>query len=138
MTQKILLVDDDPMLLASMRRCLGLQFDLETALSGDEALEKIEAGAEYAVILTDMRMPKMNGLQFIRRAREMASLAIYLMLTGNQDAETARLAIEEGWVAELLIKPCDPDEIAEAFSEALALYAFEVAEALPPDEMACP
>ena len=125
MTQKILLVDDDPMLLASMLRCLGLQFDLETALSGPEALEKIHAGSCYAVIVTDMRMPKMDGLEFIRHAREMAPKTIYLMLTGNQDSETANRAIEEGLVAEFLNKPCDPDEIAEAFEDALALYEFE-------------
>ena len=128
MTHRILLVDDDPMLLASMRRCLGMQFNLETALSGAEALEKINAGTNYAVIVTDMRMPKMDGLEFIRHAREVAPATIYLMLTGNQDSVTASRARKEGFVAEFLVKPCDPDEIAEAFEDALALYEFESSE----------
>ena len=132
MTRKILLVDDDPMLLASMRRCLGTLFDLETALSGSEAIEKIEKGTTYAVVVTDMRMPKMDGLEFIRQARALAPEAIYLMLTGNQDAETTTRALEEGLVAEFLCKPCDPNEIAEAFEMALAIYEVETTESLPP------
>lgn len=128
MTQKILLVDDDPMLLASMKRCLGFQFDLDTALSGSEALDKINKGMTYAVIVSDMQMPKMDGIEFIRHARKLAPQAIYLMLTGNQDSETARRAIEEGLVVEFLLKPCDPDEIAEAFETALGIYELETAE----------
>ncbi|MEN0109609.1 MAG: response regulator [Planctomycetota bacterium] len=114
MACRVLFVDDDQMLLSSMERCLGLKFDLETALSGPEALRKIEDGPPFHVIVTDMRMPVMDGIQFIQRARELSKHSVYLMLTGNQDVETAVRAVNDGQVTRFLNKPTDPADIAAA------------------------
>lgn len=128
MKTRILFVDDDPMLLSSMERCLGAKFDLTTALSGPEALQAIDEQPAFKVIITDMRMPVMDGVQFIERARQCAPHAKYLMLTGNQDIETAIRAVNEGRVTKFLNKPCDPSDITAAVETAAQVYDLEASE----------
>lgn len=125
MQPRILFVDDDQMLLSSMERCLGLEFDLVTAISGLEALKKIEEQPTFPVVVCDMRMPVMDGLQFIERARELSKRSVFLMLTGNQDVQTAVRAVNEGQVYRFLNKPCDPEEIAFAIRLGLQQYELE-------------
>jgi len=62
---KILLVDDEPNVLAAFQRNLRQRFALDTAQSGAEALRKIEQHGPYAVIVADMQMPEMNGLELL-------------------------------------------------------------------------
>ena len=89
MTKQVLFVDDEQSLLNGIDRRLGLEFELELATSGPEALEKMQNDGPFAVVVTDMQMPEMNGVQFIQNARKFAPDTIYLMLTGNQDLGTA-------------------------------------------------
>lgn len=129
MNRRVLFVDDDPMLLTSMKRCLGMQFDLETAPSGPEGLRAIEEASEpFPVVITDMRMPVMDGIEFLRRAKEVSKDSIYMMLTGNQDVQTAIRAVNEGQVARFLNKPCDPSEISAAIDNCLKQYESDSAE----------
>ena len=128
MTDKVLFVDDDQMLLSSMARCLGNQFNLDTALSGSDALAKIDGGAQYAVIISDMRMPVMGGIEFIQEARKRLPDASYLVLTGNQDVSTALRAVKEGQVMQVLNKPLDPDEIAATIDLGLRQYELGTVE----------
>ena len=128
MKPRVLFVDDDPMLLASMQRCLGMQFDMAIAESGPEALRIIDSGAVFSVIVTDMRMPVMNGVEFIERARAETPHSVFLMLTGNQDVQTAVQAVNEGGVARFLNKPCDPSDIAEAIEFGHRQFEYEASE----------
>lgn len=128
MSERVLFVDDDQMLLSSMERCLGLDFDLETAISGPDALELIAASEVFPVIVSDMRMPAMDGIQFIQKAREISKHSVFLMLTGNQDVQTAIRSVNEGQVFRFLNKPCDPTEIAGAIKSARRQYDLEAAE----------
>ena len=68
MIAKVLLVDDDPNLLAAYTRTLRKRFELRTALGGEEALACIRASGPFAVVLSDMRMPGMDGIQFLTQA----------------------------------------------------------------------
>ena len=102
MSDRILIVDDEQPLLNGLRRRLGDFYDLVTANSGDAALAEIEAHGEFAVVMTDMRMPGMNGVQFIQQARTVAPDSVYLMLTGNQDQATAIKAVNDGQVFRFL------------------------------------
>ena len=63
-TDKILLVDDDANLLAATRRQLRTKFELETARSGTDGLHALNTNGPFAVVISDMRMPEMNGLEF--------------------------------------------------------------------------
>lgn len=76
-TQKI--VDDEQPWLHGLRRRLGDDYKLVTADSGDAALEQLAAGVDVAVVLTDMRMPGMNGIQLIQQARMTAPDSVYMM-----------------------------------------------------------
>src|SRR5690606_10702833 len=64
-----------------------------------------------AVVVTDMRMPHMNGVQFVAQARKQWPDTVYMMLTGNQDQATASAAVNEGHVFRFLNKPCQGDDL---------------------------
>jgi CheY-like chemotaxis protein len=121
-------VDDDTALLNSLDRNLCFDYDLTTAESGQEALERIANEDPFRVIMTDMRMPGMDGVQFIEAARKVAPDTIYLMLTGNQDLDTAIRAVNSGNVFRFLNKPCETDEIQRSIDAALRQYELVDAE----------
>src|SRR3972149_3481090 len=96
--ERILVVDDEQSLLNGIERRLGGEFELVTASSGEEGLRAMEEQGPIAVVITDMRMPKMDGVQFIQAARFKWPTTIYMMLTGNRDQGTAIQALNEGQV----------------------------------------
>ena len=125
---KILCVDDEPNILSGYQRSLRKQFQIETAVGGADALEKIRQEGPYAVLVTDMRMPGMDGMQFLAAARQAAPSAVRIMLTGNADQKTAIDALNDGHVFRFLNKPCSPEELAGALSAALEQFRLLAAE----------
>lgn len=117
MKRKVLFVDDERAILRAIQRRIGFEYAVEIAESGPEALEKIQNSGPYEIIFTDMRMPKMDGLEFILQARELTPDSLFVMLTGNNDKDTADHAHEQGRVFRFLNKPCDPDEIKATIEE---------------------
>ena len=128
MSVKILCVDDEPNILSGYQRSLRKQFEIETAPGGSEALEKMEASGPYAVIVTDMRMPGMDGIQFLKAAQEMDPDSVRIMLTGNADQQTAADAVNEGHIFRFLNKPCTPEDLAQALTAGLKQYRLITAE----------
>jgi len=128
MAEKILFVDDEPNVLNSIRRSLRNKFDIDTAESGDEALRKIKTGGGYAVVVSDMRMPEMNGIEFLAKAKEVAPDTVRMMLTGNADQQTAVDAMNVGDVFCFLNKPCDADRMNSAVKAALHQHRLVIAE----------
>ena len=96
MNVKILCVDDEPNILSGYQRSLRKQFEIETAEGGAEALQKMKTHGPYAVLVTDMRMPGMDGIQFLQQAQQVARDSVRIMLTGNADQQTATNAVNEG------------------------------------------
>src|SRR6185436_8749011 len=86
MQDKILIVDDDDLVLACFERLLARQFNVEIAMGPYAALEAITARGPYAVLLSDLRMPGMNGLQLIEKARELSPHTVGIVLSGNTDS----------------------------------------------------
>jgi response regulator RpfG family c-di-GMP phosphodiesterase len=119
---KILFVDDDPNILAGFQRTLRKQFAFDTALSGAEALELMQCSGPYAVIVADMRMPGMEGIELLERVREVAPDTVRLMLTGNADQQTAVDAVNRGQVFRFLNKPCGPETLVPALENSLKHY----------------
>lgn len=128
MPELILLVDDDRQILDGYRRSLRGEFLMDTVLSGQEALHLIETKGPYAVAISDMRMPGMDGIEFLRRVKSSAPDTVRIMLTGNADTETAIEAINEGSIFRFLIKPCSKEMIARTITAALVQHRLITAE----------
>ena len=128
MSTKILCVDDDANILAGFQRNLRKQFSLETALGGEQGLAMMKDHGPYAVVVADMQMPGMNGLQFLSGAEHLAPDTVRLMLTGNADQKTAMDAVNQGHVFRFLTKPCPPDALALSLGAGLKQYRLITAE----------
>jgi len=128
LSTKILCVDDEPNILAGYQRSLRKQFEIETAPGGAEALVKIKEGGPYAVLVTDMRMPGMDGVQFLQEAQRVAPDSVRIMLTGNADQQTATQAVNEGRIFRFLNKPCSPEDLAHTLTAGLEQYRLVTAE----------
>ena len=120
--EKILFVDDDQNILDGYKRTLRNDFQIETAASAIEALTAIQSQSTFAVIVSDMRMPGMDGIQFLARVKESCPESIRIMLTGNADQQTAIDAVNEGSIFRFLNKPCSPQVMAKTLSAAIEQY----------------
>src|SRR6266851_2891936 len=114
MNPKILCVDDEPNVLSAFERQLRKEFAVTTARDGAEALDLAARQGPFAVILSDMRMPGMTGVELLTRMRQAAPDTVRIMLTGNADQQTAVEAINEGHIFRFLTKPCAPELLARA------------------------
>ena len=114
MSEKILFVDDEENVLSALKRQFRKQYDVSTAVSGAEGLQKIVKEGPFAVIISDMQMPEMNGIQFLQVAQQMAPDSVRLMLTGNADQQTAVDAVNKGCVFSFYTKPCTPEVMSQA------------------------
>ncbi len=128
MAEKILLVDDDSNILDGFRRSLSREFLMETAQGGEQALELAAGNGPYAVVVSDMRMPGMDGLQLLSRIKAQSPDTIRIMLTGNTDMDTAVNAINEGSIFRFLTKPCNKEIMAKTLTAALVQYRLVTAE----------
>jgi len=125
---KILVVDDDPAVLDGLRRTLGRCYDLEMALGPEAGLRLLAEHGPFAVIVSDLRMPGLSGVEFLRRAKDIAPQAVPLMLTGHGDLDTAMEAINEGHIFRFLTKPCPPSILRRSLEAALAQYRLAAAD----------
>jgi len=120
--ERILLVDDDEKLLRSLHRGLSRRYEVDAASSGYQALALMEKRGPYAVILSDMRMPSMNGVELLDRVSQEYPEVVRIMMTGNHDYETAKLAINQGKIFRFLSKPCPLKDLLLTIDAALERY----------------
>jgi FixJ family two-component response regulator len=128
MAEKILLVDDDNNILDGYRRSLSREFVMETAMGGEQALKLAADNGPYAVVVSDMRMPGMDGIQLLSKIKAQSPDTIRVMLTGNADMETAINAINEGSIFRFLNKPCSKETMAKTLTAALVQHRLVTAE----------
>jgi response regulator RpfG family c-di-GMP phosphodiesterase len=128
MNSKILIVDDDTSLLDGLQRLLRKQFQITTALGGAEALDVMAKHGPFAVVVADMQMPEMSGLQFLMFAQVQSPDTVRIMLTGNADQATAADAVNDGSVFRFLTKPCHASTLVPALEAALEHYRLRQAE----------
>jgi len=114
MTEKVLCVDDDANIVEAYKRGLRKQFDITGALGGREGLQAVKASGPFAVVVSDLRMPGMDGIQFLSSVRKMSPDTVRMMLTGNAELETAIEAVNEGHIFRFLTKPCPPQDLSKA------------------------
>jgi len=126
--EKVLCVDDELNILLSLQRQLRKQFHLESALGPEKALAAIEHEGPYAVVVSDLQMPGMNGLDLLAKVRELSPDTVRIMLTGQADLETAIAAVNQGNIFRFLTKPCSAEELAATLDAALQQHRLVTAE----------
>lgn len=128
MADKILLVDDEPNILSALKRQLHGTFAVHTAVSGAQGLKMIEEEGPFCVVVSDMRMPEMDGIDFLSKVQEKDVNTIRIMLTGNADQETAVKAVNKGNVFRFLTKPCSKEDLSASINLALEHRRLVMAE----------
>jgi response regulator RpfG family c-di-GMP phosphodiesterase len=128
MNEKILFVDDEENILHSLKRELRKRYDISTTSSGAEALKVMQHQGPFAVIVSDMRMPVMNGIELLTMVKDLYPDTVRLMLTGNADQETAIEAVNKGAIFRFLNKPCSTPTLVMALALALRQYRLLTAE----------
>jgi DNA-binding NtrC family response regulator len=117
----VLLVDDEvPFVEAMIRRLTKRNLDMRTAHSGPEALEKLEAEPAIEVVILDIKMPGMDGMQALAEIRRRFPLVQVIMLTGHATVESGIEGMKQG-AFDYLMKPCDIDLLQSKVAEAAAL-----------------
>ena len=118
MNSRILVVDDEEIVIRSCTRILsGHGYEVDSATGGREALQKI-AGSGYDLVILDIMMPKMDGLEVLQRIKEAHPEIDVIMVTGLSQIETAVRAMKLG-AFDYLSKPFDPDELQLVVGRAL-------------------
>lgn len=128
MNELILCVDDDANLLAALARQLRKEFKIVTAVGGEEGLAEIERNGAFAVVMSDLRMPGMDGISFLAQVRERIPEAVRIMLTGHADLDTAISAVNEGQIFRFLTKPCPAHDLMRTLAAAIEQYRLVRAE----------
>jgi len=127
---KILLVDDEERILRSLGMLLRLQYQVFTTTDGNEALQILKR-EKIHLIISDQRMPIMNGSELLRQAREMAPDTVRILLTGYADADAAVASVNEGEIFRYINKPWGPKELRDTIADAVGI-ARQLEEAPPP------
>ena len=107
---RVLFVDDEIEVLEGIKQNLRRDFNLHLATSAEQALEKVRE-KKFAVIVSDMRMPGMNGAEFLQKTREINSDSVRILLTGECDIGSAIAAVNEGQIFRFLSKPCSSKDL---------------------------
>lgn len=128
LTSRVLFVDDDRSFLDAVARQFRNRFDIVTAEGGIKGLEAINAAGPFQVVVSDMRMPDMNGIQFLSHVRQISPDTIRIMLTGNADLDTAMHAVNEGNIFRFLMKPCQKVTMEWAIEAGFKQYHLVTAE----------
>ncbi|MDQ7087352.1 MAG: response regulator [Acidobacteriota bacterium] len=126
--KRILFVDDEVNILSGIRRNLRRHFDVFTAEGGEAGLEMIETEGPFAVVVSDYRMPGMDGVQFLAKVRETSPQSVRMMLTGQAEMNAVIGAINSSKIFRFLPKPISRDELIAALDDALEQYRLVTAE----------
>jgi len=115
----VLCVDDEPLLLEGLERTLGQSFEVVTETKPLAALALLERRErEFVAIISDMRMPLMDGAKFLSCAAEIAPDSVRILLTGHAELSAAIAAVNTGRIFRFLSKPCAPSELLGAVEAA--------------------
>jgi len=128
MIEKILFVDDEAPVLDGYQRLLHRDFTVNTAAGGYEGLAAIQANGPYAVVISDMRMPEMSGVEFLAQVRQKAPDSVRMLLTGYADLYAAIEAVNRGSIFRFLTKPCEKATLVDAIQSGLAQYRASAAQ----------
>lgn len=122
MNKRILVVDDDKDVLASLRFQLGRKCEIETANGVEYGVKAVLESGPYAAVLSDLRMPRLDGMRFLTWVESQSPETVRILLTAYADLETSITAINDGHVFRFLTKPCAPPQLFKALEDGLRQY----------------
>jgi response regulator RpfG family c-di-GMP phosphodiesterase len=125
---RVLCIDDEQHVLEGLQRLLRRRFDVVTADSAAEGLQRLNEDPAFAVVMSDLSMPGGNGIDLLARVRELAPDATRILLTGHADVRAAVAAVNEGQVYRFLTKPCPADPLIKALDAAVEQHRLVTAE----------
>jgi len=125
---RILIVDDDPLVIEGLQRQLHAQFDVTGTTQPKEALKLVVTQGPYAVVVSDLRMPGMDGIALLYSIRKLSPDTVRVLLTGYADVEAATAAVNEGNIFRFLAKPCPTKTIIRALEASVAQHRNITAE----------
>lgn len=128
MTRKVLLVDDEENVLLALARNFRKEFEMETALGPQAALSLINEHGPYAVVVSDLKMPDMDGIQFLSRVRRQCPDTVRIILSGNADFQSVIASVNEGSIFQFLTKPCPVDQLRSSLTGAIQQHELVVRE----------
>ncbi|MBW2096203.1 MAG: response regulator [Deltaproteobacteria bacterium] len=128
MTEKILFVDDEINILAGFKRQLRKEFAMETALGPEEGLRVLKERGPFAVVVSDLRMPVMDGIAFLGKVRKLYPNTVRMVLSGHADLQTAIKAVNEGNIFRFLTKPCHPETLSKVLTTGIKQFRLVNAE----------
>lgn len=128
MSERILFVDDEKFVLETFRRNLHKQFAIETAEGPKSALKLLETSGPFAVVVSDLKMPVMSGVEFLGVVKTRWPDTVRIMLTGHGNLDAAVSAVNQGEIFRFLTKPCAPDNLIRAVNDGLRQYRLVMAE----------
>jgi len=128
MAHPVLFVDDDIMLLKSFKRTLPSQFRVVTADSPEKGLQILKEQGPFSVIVSDMKMPGMSGIEMLSQSKEISPDTIRILLTGFADQQTAIDGVNKGDLFRFLTKPCDVETLNQILRSAVRQYQLIVSE----------
>ena len=128
MKDRVLFVDDEPNVLDGIRRQLRNRVEIETATSAAAGLDIIRQQGPFAVVVSDMRMPEMDGARFLAKVNEISPQTVRMVLSGQADLESTIAAVNEGRVFRFLLKPCNPETLLSVIRNGIEQYRLIHAE----------
>ncbi len=114
---KIIYVDDEKINVMLFKINFSVHFEVHTGNSGFEGLELLEKHPETKVIISDMKMPEMNGIEFVKKAKEKYPEKKFYILTGFEITEEIQNALKSGLIQKYFRKPFNMREIENAINE---------------------
>ena len=128
MSVAVLCVDDEPSMLAAYRLFLGAKFIVETASDGETALAMLAEQGPFAVVMSDLHMPGMDGVQLLGRVGKRYPDTVRVLITGHADLQDAVNAVNDGHVFRFLTKPCSPATLNAAVGAAVAQHELVISD----------
>ncbi len=119
---RVLFVDDEPAMLESLRRSVRREFAADIATNADHGLDYLRSGGPYCIVVSDMRMPGMDGAEFLATVRTISPDSVRVMLTGCDEMEVAVRAVNDGRIFKFLSKPVPREDLLACLRSCLAHY----------------
>lgn len=129
-SQKILFVDDEVLLLNSIKRQFRRDFDITMAESGAAGLAAIAEQGPFAVVVSDYNMPGMDGVHFLNAVYQAKPETVLVMLTGRADLDLAIEALNHAHISRFLNKPCPKQILQDTLADGLEQYRLRMSEQL--------